>query len=97
MIVAVAEDDYYCCRATSSVPAALITGTPLIAQRSFLKYYPCLNQAPIHHLISKDTECESIAAAHKLTKEQYALAREEIANCSLKFYTEARSLWRHLN
>mgnify|MGYP001303711935 CR=1 FL=1 len=97
MIVAVAEADYYCCRATSSVPAALIAGTPLVAQRSFLKYYPCLNTAPIHSLIAKDTECESIATAHKLTKEQYALARQEIANCSAIFYAEARSLWRELS
>ena len=97
MIAAVAEEDYYCCRATSSVPAALITGTPLVVQRSFLKYYPCLNQAPVHNLIAKDTECESIAAAHELTKEQYYLARKEIANCSVKFYAEARSLWKHLS
>ena len=96
MIVAVAEKDYYCCRATSSVPAALITGTPLVAQRSFLKYYPCLNEAPVHKLIAKDTECESIEAAHKLTKEQYLQARQEMANCSAIFYSEARDLWRYL-
>jgi hypothetical protein len=37
MIAAIGESDYYCCRATSSVPAALIAGTPLIARRAFLK------------------------------------------------------------
>jgi hypothetical protein len=92
MIAAVGEPDYYCCRATSSVPAALISGTPLVARKEFLKYYPCLNSAAIHSLIAKDTECESIKAARELTLEQYLWAREEISNCSAQFYAEGRRL-----
>ena len=94
LIAAVAEPDYYCCRATSSVPAALITGTPLVARKDFLAYYPCLNSAAIHTLIAKETECESIKAARELTLEQYLWAREEIKNCSAQFYTEGRRLLR---
>ena len=94
MIAAVGEPDYYCCRATSSVPAALISGTPLVARKEFLKYYPCLNSAAIHSMIAKDTECESIKAARELTLEQYLWAREEIRNCSAQFYAEGRRLLR---
>ena len=94
--IGIAEKDYYTTRATSSVPAALISRVPLIAQRDFLNIYPCLREAPIHTYISQHTECYSIEKALNLNNIQYIQAQNEIINCSKVFWEHARHTFKQI-
>lgn len=77
---------YATTQATSSIPAALITGVPLVLGADLLALYPCLRDAPMHRLVNSGTECEAIQRAYEISKTQYAAARAEVAHC-------ARQLW----
>ena len=94
--IGIAEKDYYTTRATSSVPAALISRVPLIAQRDFLNIYPCLRDAPIHTYISQHTECYSIEKALNLNNIQYIQAQNEIINCSKVFWEHAKHTFKQI-
>ena len=98
MIAAVGEEDYYTGRATSSVPAALIAGVPLVANKRFLNLYPCLREAKVHKQIATDDECNSIGNAARigLSTELYQQAKNEVTNCSKKMYEQGRELFRML-
>lgn len=96
VLLGIAEKDYLTTRATSSVPAALIAQVPLVASREFLKLYPCLRDAAIHKRVARDTECESIGAALDLSPEQYEQARQEIANCSAFFWSQAQDTFKQI-
>ncbi|KAJ1399837.1 hypothetical protein B484DRAFT_245799 [Ochromonadaceae sp. CCMP2298] len=55
------NDRYFNVSATSTVPAALIAGVPVVTSRAFLQLYPCLKTAPIHVLVNAhDDECDSM-------------------------------------
>lgn len=90
MLASIADREYFTSRATSSVPAALITGIPLVTSRAFLAVYPCLRDAPVHRYIAQDSECESLRVAVSLSEEQYQMARREIANCSSVLWEQAK-------
>lgn len=77
---------YTTTQATSSIPAALITGVPLVLGADLLALYPCLRDAPMHRLVNSGTECEAIQRAYEISEMQFAAARVEVAHC-------ARQLW----
>ena len=77
---------YATTQATSSIPAALITGVPLVLGADLLALYPCLRDAPMHRLVNNGTECEAIQMAYEISEMQYATARAEVTHC-------ARQLW----
>jgi hypothetical protein len=95
MIAAVGED-YMTSRATSSVPAALITNLPLVTSQKFLNIYPCLRDARVHSLIARETECEAIGAAARLSHEEFLEAKKEVATCTNMMYADGRAVFRHL-
>ena len=99
MIAAVGED-YMTSRATSSVPASLITHIPLVTSLKFLEIYPCLRDSPIHRKIAsagtEGTECDAIGAAAKLSDEEYEQAKREIITCALRMYEQGKDLFRSL-
>jgi len=95
MIAAVGED-YMTSRATSSVPAALITNLPLVTSQKFLDIYPCLRDARVHKLIARGTECESIGAAARLSPEEFMEAKNEVSVCAKMMYEDGRAVFRHL-
>ena len=80
--VGITEREYYYNRATSSVPAALISRVPLVAHTEFLQLYPCLREAKMHQYMARNTECESIEIALSLNNAQYQIAKNEIMNCT---------------
>lgn len=96
MVAAVGEQEYYNTRATSSVPAALITHIPLVTNKNFLQIYPCLRDATIHKLMAQGTECDSIKAAVSLSDEQYRIAKEEISTCSNILFEQAKDMFLEL-
>ena len=96
MIAAVGEEDYYESRATSSVPASLIAGIPLATNKRFLQLYPCLRDAKVHKMIAKNTECESIAAAARLSESEYEEALKEVKHCAAWMYQAGRELFSML-
>ena len=97
MILGLNDRGYYTTRATSSVPATLSTGLPLIATKEFISQYCCLQSSYIHtHIIAQDTECDSIKAALTLTPHQYLLAKEEIKNCSTELWLHAQNVFQSL-
>ena len=96
LIAAVGEEEYYESRATSSVPAALITGIPLVASKRFIDMYPCLRDAKVHKMIAKDSECESIAAAARLSDSEYKEALMEVKHCAGVMYQQGRELFAML-
>lgn len=90
LIPALNNADYIKSQATSSIPTALISQVPIVADQQLLSIYPCLNNASIHNRINKDTECNSLKAAMGLSREQYALAKEEVKYCSELFWSQAK-------
>jgi len=95
MIAAVGED-YTTSRATSSVPAALITNLPLVTSQKFLDIYPCLRDARVHKLIARSTECESIGAAARLSPEEFLEAKNEVLTCAKMMYEDGKTVFRLL-
>ena len=90
LIPALNNPDYILSQATSSIPTALISQVPIVADQQLLSIYPCLNNASIHNRINKDTECNSLKAAMGLSREQYAQAKDEIKHCSEVLWSEAK-------
>lgn len=90
LIPALNNADYIQSQATSSVPTALISQVPIVADQQLLSIYPCLNNATIHIRINKDTECNSLKAAMDLSREHYAQAKDEVKYCSELFWSEAK-------
>ncbi len=95
-MIAAVGDEYLTSRATSSVPAALSTTLPLVTSKKFLNIYPCLREARVHLQIARDTECEAIAAAARLSEEEYGEAKKEVARCAHNMYGQGRELFAWL-
>jgi len=89
LIPALNNPDYILSQATSSIPTALISQVPIVADQRLLSIYPCLSNATIHNRINKDTECNSLKAAMDLSREHYAQAKDEVKHCSELFWSEA--------
>ena len=96
LVPAIGEDDYYFSRATSSVPAALISHVPIATSRSFLMLYPCLRDQPLHKLITQDSECETMMAASELSEEQYLLIKKEAVYCAESYWNQSLSTLRRI-
>jgi hypothetical protein len=97
MITAIRDPGYSTSKATSSVPAALITEIPLVTTRSFLQLYPCLRDAPMHRYINRnENECDSIHTAAGLSEIDYHAAKAEVQVCGQKLYYEAKETFKSL-
>jgi hypothetical protein len=96
MLAGTKDNDYYYSRATSSIPAALMTTVPLVLNSKFLNLYPCLRDAKIHRLVSKSTECLSIKASLLLNDDQYNEMKNEIRNCSNLFWIQGKDLLNNI-
>lgn len=96
MLAGTKDNDYYYSRATSSIPAALMTSIPLVLNTKFLDLYPCLRDAKIHKLVSKSTECLSIKASLLLNDDQYSEMKEELRNCSNIFWNQGKELLNNI-
>ena len=90
LVFGTTAESYFTTAASSSVPAALITHVPLVTSTKFLDLYPCLRDSKIHRLITRDLECDAMAAALSLTDDQYRQAKEEIHHCSDYFWNDAK-------
>ena len=90
LIPALNNADYIMSQATSSIPVALISQVPIVADQQLLSIYPCLNNASVHNLFNKDSECLSLQAAMGLSTAQYAQAKEEVRQCTELFWKEAK-------
>ena len=89
LVPAIGEEDYYFSRATSSIPAALISHVPVATSRQFLMLYPCLRDQPMHRLITQDSECETMMAASELNEEQYSNIKKEAVHCAEVYWSES--------
>ena len=89
LVPAIGEEDYYFSRATSSIPAALISHVPIATSRPFLMLYPCLQDQPMHRLITRDSECETMMAASELNDEQYSKIKKEAVHCAEVYWNES--------
>ena len=86
------SDEYYERRATATVPAALMTGTPVILQKQLLELYPCLRDAPMHRLVAKDSIYESIRSAYFLNSDEYDAMRIEVLQCYEELQLKAKAI-----
>lgn len=93
MVLGIIQRDYLINRATSSVPAAMISQVPVAFTNEYLQTYPCLRDAPMHRKISKDKECDAITAALKVTYEEYQILKNEIRNCSSVLWEQSRQVF----
>lgn len=82
IVTSLGSSVYTRAQATSTVPAALAAGVPLVTSKDFLLLYPCLRDAPVHRFINAADECASIRTAAALSAHNYSLAKLEIQNCS---------------
>lgn len=95
MLLGLGEKDYQATKATSSVPAALIAGIPIVFPKALLQIYPCLREAKIHQKIAQVTECKSIYAAMQLNDKEYREAKNEVKNCSELYFKNAQNVFNH--
>ena len=96
MALGIIQKDYLINRATSSVPAALISRVPIAFSTEYLNIYPCLRDAKMHKQLSKDNECDAIATALKVTSDQYKILKEEINNCSVILWQQSRQVFKSI-
>ena len=96
LVPAIGEDDYFYSRATSSIPAALISHVPIATSRPFLMLYPCLRDQPMHRLITRDSECETMMAASELNEEQYARIKKEAIHCAETYWNVSLATLRQI-
>lgn len=82
-------EEYYTYRASSSIPAALLTGVPLIMDINLLKLYPCLRESYYHLLISKMSFCESLVHALMLTPYERHQMVNEVFRCRQQYRLDA--------
>lgn len=90
LVTSLGSDTYMHAQATSSVPTALIAGTPLVSKSAFLQLYPCLREAPVHVQINGASECESLHNAAQLSASAYKAAKQELLTCSQRYFEESR-------
>jgi hypothetical protein len=83
------DEEYYSFRATSSIPAAVMTGVPLILDSQILNLYPCLRESHFHRSVAKPTFCESIFSAFHLNSSQRIEMTQEILACRTKYQQDA--------
>ena len=83
-------------RATSSVPAALITGVPVVTSSRFLSIYPCLRDQPVHSRVDAEDECKAMSAASSLSEADLDSMRREVRACSDRLYREAMTVLHSL-
>jgi hypothetical protein len=79
------DEEYYSFRATSSIPAAIMTGVPLILDIQILNLYPCLRESHFHQSIAKPTFCESLFSAFHLNSTQRMEMTQEILTCRKRY------------
>lgn len=97
MVAAIREHTYYTHKATSSVPAAMITEIPLVTTREFLNVYPCLREGAIHQKINRnEDECASVYEAVHLSDLEYQSAKDEMKYCNSKLWEEAKTAFSDL-
>jgi hypothetical protein len=75
------DEEYYSKRATSSIPAALLTGLPLVFDRRMLDLYPCLRDSFHHKRVTKETFCESLETVMTLSPIQWQKLVMEVHQC----------------
>ena len=71
------------------MPAALITGVPVVTSSRFLSIYPCLREQPLHARVAAADECKAISAASRLSQADLDTMRHEVRHCSDLLYREA--------
>lgn len=96
LVTALTDTSYHTAKASSSVPAALITEIPIITSKVMLEIYPCLRDAPIHKRFTKDSECESMFAAVDLSEEEYQQAKNEVKMCQVQLIAQSQDTIRAL-
>jgi hypothetical protein len=90
------DEEYYSFRATSSIPAAVMTGVPLILDSKILKLYPCLRDSHFHQSIAKPTFCESLFSAFQLDSSQRSEMTREMLTCRQKYQQDAEEKFLNL-
>lgn len=90
LVTSLGSDLYLHRQATSTIPTALILQMPIVTTTHLLRLYPCLRDAPLHRRFTQDTECASMRHVMKLSVQDYLLARDEIANCSVVLWEQAK-------
>lgn len=90
LVTSLGSGTYVHSQATSTVPTALLSGTPLVSTRAFLQLYPCLREAPVHVQINGATECESLHNAAQLSTSAYAAAKQELITCNQRYFEQSR-------
>ena len=85
---------YTSTQASSSIPAAMIAGVPLVLGADILSLYPCVRDAPVHQMVNEGSECDAIHRAFSLSNEQYSAMRGEIRHCARQLWDEALATLR---
>lgn len=86
LVPAIATEVYFRGQASSSIPAALMTGVPVVTSRAFLRLYPCLAEARVHRRISGESECATMEAALRLNAGKYEELRGETRRCAAEYW-----------
>lgn len=86
VLPAFAGTHYYCCKASSTVPAALIAGTPLLATNSLISAYSYLDNTTVILQNSNETESDAMNRVLQWSKPDLTPFRHNIMELKSKLY-----------
>lgn len=92
VLPAFAGDHYYCCKASSTVPASLIAGTPLLATDNLINAYSYLDNTTVILQNSNETESHAMERVLQWSKGDLKPFRRNIVRLKNKLYMANREV-----
>lgn len=96
VLPAFAGDHYYCCKASSTVPAALIAGTPLLATQELINAYTYLDDTTVILQNNNETEGQAMERIMQWDQADLMPYRQSIEGLLNTLYAQNGRVVKHL-
>lgn len=92
VMTAFSSEEYYQVKASSTVPAALIAGTPLVGDRKLLKNYRYLDESVVWMQNDEESEIDTVGRVLRLSQEE-----KDAKRAAVRAWTENMVVQNHDN